>query len=68
MRIKRRKPDQHIGLIDGASLNKYARGSLEKRDFGTRVRCAMADMTEKHSYFFANPDQAHKIIRDFLKE
>jgi pimeloyl-ACP methyl ester carboxylesterase len=23
---------------------------------------------ERHSYFFANPDAAHKIIRDFIKE
>ena len=23
---------------------------------------------ERHSYFFANPDAAHKAIREFLKE
>jgi len=23
---------------------------------------------ERHSYFFANPDAAHKIIREFIKE
>jgi pimeloyl-ACP methyl ester carboxylesterase len=23
---------------------------------------------ERHSYFFANPDAAHKIIRDFIAE
>jgi len=23
---------------------------------------------ERHSYFFANPDAAHRAIRDFLKE
>jgi len=23
---------------------------------------------ERHSYFFANPDEAHKIIREFIKE
>lgn len=23
---------------------------------------------ERHSYFFANPDEAHKVIRDFIKE
>jgi hypothetical protein len=23
---------------------------------------------ERHSYFFANPDAAHKIIRAFIKE
>jgi pimeloyl-ACP methyl ester carboxylesterase len=25
-------------------------------------------LNERHSYFFANPDAAHKIIRDFIKE
>jgi len=23
---------------------------------------------ERHSYFFANPDAAHRLIRDFIKE
>jgi pimeloyl-ACP methyl ester carboxylesterase len=23
---------------------------------------------ERHSYFFSNPDQAHKLIREFIKD
>lgn len=23
---------------------------------------------ERHSYFFSNPDEAHRLIRDFIKD